>query len=192
MYFEVLLRRAHKDLEASTHTLERSGRQTIPVFDTGDVVGFLRRPGVVEYLAQMLASFTRIQGFVVPVRVRRGIRRRVRFNDMDVDSLVRVCATADEAQRFNYYKRIADVCLFVSGIFREHAAPTPIAATRGGRRRRSLEEYETEGKRFYGLAEAHPTAGTMRLSEVFGLLREHFASARKPLSFISIPTRSTL
>ena len=186
VYFEVLLRRAFKDLELSTHTVERSGRETIPVFDTGQVVAFLGRPGVVEYLAHMLASFTRIQGYVVPVRVRRGIRRRVRFNDMDVDSLIRLCSTADEPQRFNYYKRIADVCLFITGVFRDHAfsgADAPVHAAR--RHRRSVEEYEAEGKRFYGLAEAHPTAGTMRLSEVFGLLREHFAAARKPLSFIS-------
>lgn len=185
LYFEVLLRRAHRDLETSTHTMERSGRQTIPVFDTGSVVGFLGRPGVIGYLAHMLASFTRIQGFVVPVRVRKGIRRRVRFNDMDVDSLIRVCSRADEAEQFNYYKRIADVCLFITGVFREHAAAAPATTNRTARQERSLEEYETEGKRFYGLAEAHPRAGVTDLSEMFGLLREHFAAASKPLSFIS-------
>jgi hypothetical protein len=143
--FEVLLRRVHRDLEASTHTMERSGRQTIPVFDTGSVVGFLGRPGVIEYLAHMLASFTRIQGFVVPVRVRKGIRRRIRFNDMDVDSLIRVCSTADEAERVNYYKRIADVCLFITGVFREHAAPAPTTANRSARQRRSLEIMKPRG-----------------------------------------------
>ncbi len=62
------------------------------------------------------------------------------------------------------------------------AIPT---AARGARHRRSMEDYEAEGRRFYALAGAHPAAGTMRLSEVFGLLQEHFAAARKPLTFIS-------
>ena len=117
------------------------------------------------------------------VRVRRGVRRRVRFNDMDIDSLVRLCATVDEPHRFGYYRRIADVCLFISGVFRDYATPT--AGRAGRRHRRSMEDYEAEGRRFYALAGAHPAAGTMRLSEVFGLLQEHFAAARKPLSFIS-------
>ena len=182
LYFEVLLRRAVSDLDSSTYTVERAGRDTVAVFDTDEVVDFLDRPGIVEYLAGMLASFTRIQGFVTSVRVRRGVRRRVRFNDMDIDSLVRLCATVDEPHRFGYYRRIADVCLFISGVFRDYAIPT---AARGARHRRSMEDYEAEGRRFYALAGAHPAAGTMRLSEVFGLLQEHFAAARKPLTFIS-------
>ena len=96
LYFEVLLRRAQKDLISSAYTIEREGRGNIPVFDTGKVAGFLDTPNVLEYLANMLASFTRIRSFVVPVRVRKGIRRRVRYNDMDVDSLIDFAARADE------------------------------------------------------------------------------------------------
>ena len=44
--------------------------QSIAVFDTENVVGLLSRPGVLEYLAGMLASFTRTESYVVPVRVR--------------------------------------------------------------------------------------------------------------------------
>ena len=78
LYFEILLRNALKEMEMSTHTVERTGKQSIPVFDTGEVVELLARPKVLEYLAQMLASFTRIPSYVVPVRVRPGVRRRVR------------------------------------------------------------------------------------------------------------------
>ena len=192
LYFEVLLRRALTELEVATHTVELAGRQTIPVFDTGEVVELLGRAEVLDYLAKMLASFTRIHSYVSSVRVRRGVRRRVRYNDMDIDSLVRLCVAADEEHRFGYYKRIADVCLFVSGIFRGYAtsgssdgASGQRGASWAGQTRRSLEDYETEGRRFYGLAEKHPTARALDLSEVFGLLRRHFSSARKPLSFIA-------
>ena len=81
----------------------------------------MEAPGVPEYLAAMLASFTRVESYVRPVRVRRGVWRKVRYNDMDVDSLLRFCAEADEQQRLRFYKRIADVCLFVTGIFRDYA-----------------------------------------------------------------------
>ena len=109
LYFEVLLRQSLRDLETAGYTVERDGRADLPVFDTQDVVKFLSIRGVLDYLAHMLASFTRINSYAVPVRIRRGIRRRVVYNDMDIDSLVRHCATADPEQRFGFYKRIADV-----------------------------------------------------------------------------------
>ena len=192
LYFEVLLRKALKELEVATHTMERAGRQSIPVFDAGEVVEFLARPEVLEYLAGMLASFTRIQSYGTSVRVRRGVRRRVRYNDMDIDSLVRFCTTVDEEQRLGFYKRIADVCLLLSGVFPDHTYHVyqrpdayQLRPSSVGRSRRSLEDYETEGRRFYRLAEEHPTARALELSGIFGLLRQHFASARKPLSFIA-------
>ena len=185
LYFEVLLRRALRELQTATHTVERSGGQVIPVFDTDEVVKLIETPGVQEYLAAMLASFTRVETYVRPVRVRRGVWRKVRYSDMDVDSLVRLCAEADEQQRLRFYKRIADVCLFVTGIFRDYAPSSSTGASAARRGRRSLEDYEVEGRRFYGLAAAHPGARVLGLSEVFDLLREHFTSARKPLAFIA-------
>ena len=185
LYFEVLLRRAFRELQTATHTVERSGREAIPVFDTGEVVRLLEAPGVQEYLAAMLASFTRVETYVRPVRVRRGVWRKVRYSDMDVDSLVRLCAEADGPQRLAFYKRIADVCLFVTGVFRDHAPSLGGSAVAARRGRRSLEDYETEGRRFYGLAADHPGARALGLSETFDLLREHFTSARKPLAFIA-------
>ena len=120
LYFEILLRKASKELDLATHTVERIGKETIPVFDTSGVTGLLGQSRVLEYLAQMLASFTSIESYVRRVRVRRGIWRRIRYNDMDIDSLVQLCSTADEENRLGYYKRIADVCLFVSSVFQEH------------------------------------------------------------------------
>ena len=163
LYFEVLLRRAQKDLISSSYTIEREGRGNIPVFDTGKVAGFLDTPNMLEYLANMLASFTRIRSFVVPVRVRKGIRRRVRYNDMDVDSLIDFTARVDESERFSYYKRIGDVCLFLTGLFRDSTysqkshfgsnfqSGTYPRTTFVRKRRRSVEEYESEGRRFYRL-----------------------------------------
>ena len=193
LYFEILLRRSYHELETITYTEEREGRASIPVFDTSEVLEFMERPGVVEYMASMMASFTRIHSYTVPVRVRKGIRRRVRYNDMDIDSLVKFAANADPEQRFGYYKRIADVCLFLSGVFPDSAqrgygrmvggAALPSTGIR--RMRRTIEDYEREGRRFYGLAEGHPAARALELSSVFGILRDNFTSARKPLNVVA-------
>ena len=190
LYFEVLLRRSYREIETTVYTEEREGRASIPVFDTPDVLKFMKLPGVVEYLASMMASFTRIQSYVVPVRVRRGIRRRVKYSDMDVDSLVRFAAAASHEQRFGYYKRIADVCLFLSGVFPDSAPSQPSGGesartVRAWRMRRSIEEFERDGRRFYGLAGGHPAARALELSSVFATLKDNFTSARKPLTLVS-------
>ena len=112
LYFEVLLRKAHRELEQATYTLERTGSQTVVVFDTPEVLDLLKRPGAIDYLADMLASFTRVESYVVPVRVRPGLWRKVRYNATDIDSLMRLCQTADDEHRLAYYKRLAALCPF--------------------------------------------------------------------------------
>ena len=55
LYFEVLLRGSLKELETAAYTVERSGRSSIPVFDTSEVTELLMRDGIIEYLAHMLS-----------------------------------------------------------------------------------------------------------------------------------------
>lgn len=189
LYFEVLLRRASRELQIATHTVERSGTGRIPVFDAQEVSKFVARPEVVEYLAAMLASFTRIRSYVTHVRIAQGVRRRVRFNDMDIDSLLTLCAATDEEHRLALYKRIGDVCLFLTGVFPAHAdagsRPWSGLQRAATRLRRTPEDYQLEGQRYYGLAEAHPAARAAGMSGIFGMLSEHFAAARKPLAFVA-------
>ena len=192
LYFEILFRKALKELGKASYTVERAGTQTIAVFDTKEVVGLLARQPVLDYLADMLSSFTRIESYVIPVRVRAGVWRRIRFNDMDIDSLSKFCEVVDEEYRFGFYKRIADVCLFILGIFPEYAQfdcrypfSGELRPKIAGMVRRGVEEYEEEGKKFYKLAGEHPSARILELSEVFWLLHENFNAAKKPLNFIS-------
>ena len=192
LYFEILLRKALKELEQASHTVERTGTETVVVFDSQEVADLLGRQEVLSYLADVLTSFTRIESYVRRVRVRKGIWRKVRFNDMDINSLMRSCEGVDEEHRFGLYKRIADVCLFILGVFPEYSGHNyrhPISGAvrprTAGRARRNAEEYEMEGKRFYRLAGAHPAARDADLSELFGLLHERFHIAMKPLNFIS-------
>lgn len=191
LYFEVLLRKSRRELQHATHTVERTGSQRIPVFDSAEVAALLQRPEVLDYLADMLASFTRIRSYTQPVRVRQGLWRRVRYNDADLDSLLEMCEMATDEERLAIYKRIGDLCLFVLGVFPEHAPfdqRYPSGALRpmvSSRMRRGLEDFESEGKRFYRLAGEHPAARESELSDVLLLMHEKFSVAKKPLTFIS-------
>ena len=168
LYFEVLLRRSYQgDRDRRLH--RRAGGQGVD-----SCVRHSRRVEVheaarmVEYLASMMASFTRIQSYVVPVRVRRGysqagqIQRHGRGQPCE-----RFAAAASHEQRFGYYKRIADVCLFLSGVFPDSAPSQPSGGesartVRAWRMRRSIEEFERDGRRFYGLAARTPGSAGAR------------------------------
>ncbi len=187
--FEILLRKAAREIGNRPFILERSASQRIPVFDTREVSEFIRNKEIVRYMADMLDSFTHIESYTFPIRVRKGIWRRARFSDMDIHSLLKVCLSVDEADRFKYYKRIGDLCLFILGMFPEYAAfsldmagaskPPAIMS------RRAVVDYEAEGKRFYRLAAKHDTARVLGLDEILKELDVNFHLARRPLNYIS-------
>jgi hypothetical protein len=190
--FEILLRVTEIELRDRGYTVERSSTTKVPVFDSQNVVRFLQNREMVRYLANMLTSFSRIHSYTIPVRVRKGIWRRIRYNDMDIDSLLRYAGTIDEEARFRVYKRIADLCLFLLGMFPEHVTPVLNGsfATSGnsgmfGRVRRTAEEYAGEGKRFYKLAGEHKEVSATGLAGIFQQLHEQFDLAVKPLNYIS-------
>jgi hypothetical protein len=191
-FFKVLLLRARRDLETESYTIERRHLQKVALFDASQVVDLLARPAVGDYLASMLASFTRINSITIPIRVRKGIWRRIRVNDLDVDSLARYAQTLEEEHRFWAYQRIGDACLFLTGIFPEHVSARPRYPDSGTPRLRvrssllsSLEDYESFGRTFYRLAAEHKLARLQGISEVLALLSENFILAEKPLNFVT-------
>lgn len=102
------------------------------------------------------------------------------------------CEVVEDEYRFAFYKRIADVCLFILGIFPEYVErdyrypfSRQVRPQIRGRLRISPEDYEKEGRRFYKLAAEHLSARGLNLSEVFWALHGNFQKARKPLNFIA-------
>jgi hypothetical protein len=192
LFFEILLTRAVRELAQAGFTLEKTSSLRIPVFDAEEVVDLLTNRGLMHYLAHMLSSFTKNETYTISFSVRKGIWRKVRFSDMDIESLLSFCEAVDEMHRFSLYKRIADICLFVLGIFPNYAErhyryprSGQLRSPIGQQKRISPEEYEREGQKFYRLAAEHPSSGELNLSEVFWALHEHFLRAKKPLNFIS-------
>jgi hypothetical protein len=192
LFFEILLRRAVKALEKTSYTFEQTRSMKIPVFDTREVVDVLKKESLLDYLADMLSSFTRIQSYRVSYRVGKGVWARLQFSDLDIHSLTSLAEAVEEEHRFGLYKRIADICLFILGIFpdyveREHRYPfsRELRPQIRGKLRMSPEDYEKEGRKFYKLAAEHPSAEELELSEVFWTLHGNFQKAKKPLNFIA-------
>lgn len=192
LFFEILLRRAATDLEGVGYTFEKSSSMRVPVFDTQDVVELLSQESLLIYLAEMLSSFTRIESYSVSLRVKKGGWNKIRFNDLDIRSLMALCDVVENTFRLGFYKRIADICLFMLGIYpdfaeRDHRYPLSgqVRPSLPDRARISPEEYEREGQRFYRLAAEHDSAKQGELSEVFWTLHDHFQKAKKPLNFIA-------
>ena len=192
MFFEILLRKAADELSRVGYTFEKSRTMHIPVFDTKDLVSLLNRDSLLIYLADMLSSFTKVESYTISIKIRKGIWRKIRFNDLDIHSLMSLCDVVDEAYRFSLYKRIGDICLFILGVFPVYAERHYRYSVSGqirpgvsGRRRVSPQVYEKEGERFYRMAAEHRTALDMELSEIFWSLHENFQKAKKPLNFIT-------
>jgi hypothetical protein len=192
LFFEILLRKAARELSQVSYTLERTRSMSIPVFDTPDLVELLNKKSLLIYLADMLSSFTKIESYTVAVRIRKGIWKKIRFNDMDIIGLIRFCETLEDEYRLGLYKRIADVCLFILGIFPDYAERSYRYPLSGeirpqvtGRTKISPQEYEKKGRQFYRLAAVHQAAIESDLSDVFWALHENFQKAKKPLNFIA-------
>ena len=152
LFFEILLRKATGDLSKTSYTLEKSRRMSIPVFDTRELVELLNDQSIVTYLADMLSTFTRIESYTFTFRIRDGFWKKIRFNDMDIISLIRFSEAIEDEYRLGLYKRIADLCLFILGIFPDYAERSyryPLSGevrpqTAAGARI-SPEEYEKKG-----------------------------------------------
>ena len=192
LFFTVLLRRARRDLEQEAFTVERRQLQKVVLFDTDRVVELLEQEPLRDYLATMLASFIRVESVTVPVRVRKGLWRRYRTNNLDVDGMMRYSQSLAEPFRFEPYKRIADGCLFLTGVFPEYIEAQyryPRSQKLRPRTRSricaSREDYESQGRAFYRLAAEHERARAEGLGDVLTILSENFILAEKPLAFLT-------
>ena len=193
LFFEILLRRAYYELKESSHTMEKFLTQRVPVFDSKQVVKFLEKEVVVQYLAGLLFSFMRTESFVFKKQIKKGVWRKIRVSDMDIDTLTTLSWGVDDDLKFYFYKRIADVCLFIPGMFPEHTSSQalyPISNKSNPvftacRKRRSVQDFENEGKKYYRLASEHELAETRGLDMVLSELVKSFTPARKALNYIS-------
>src|SRR5579875_609395 len=142
--FGVAVHRAVADLAAMDYVPERSGlRQRIPLFDAPELRDFLGSAQRRLFLAELLASFTRVASGRYRVPSRWGGRpapgtgpgaeaasgpgpggrpRTRRFSELDPVRLAGLLDVVPEESRPGIYRRLGDVSLFLAGVFPDYVA----------------------------------------------------------------------
>src|SRR5215469_7460751 len=133
LVFAVLVQRAAVELASVDYVPERTGpRQRVPLFDAPALREFLAAPARRLFLAELLASFTRVASG--RYRVAAGGRMRTRrFSELDPVRLAGLLDAVPQAERPGVYRRLGDVTLFLTGVFPDYAtahALGPVNAAR--------------------------------------------------------------
>jgi len=139
LVFSVLVHRVAAELEVAAFVEEWLGPgRTVPVFDVVALRGFLADTGRRAFLAELLASYTRVASGSVWQRTARGWRRR-RYSDLDPVQLAQLLEIVPASQRAGVCRRLGDLALFLSGVFPEHSAAHPLEPRQLDRIRRLLD-----------------------------------------------------
>jgi hypothetical protein len=145
--FAVAVHRAAVELASMDHVPERSGqRQRIPLFDAPDLRDFLASAARRLFLAELLASFTRVASGRYRVRTGRSSRTQ-RFSELDPVRLAGLVGAVPEADRPGVYRRLGDVALFLTGVFPDYAAAHALGPVGAARLLRAAQVPEPQRER---------------------------------------------
>ena len=181
LLFTILLRQTRRDLDSQPYINEIGERgEVIPVFESSRVADLLDEEPSREYLADMMSSFSKTYSTVM-YSLERGRLRKRRFSSMDMDDMIYAARHADPEERPDYYRRVADIALFMTGVFPYQAVRSP--RRRRFAHRRTMADYEREGSAFYGLAARE--LDVPELGDVMATLSENFTLARRALNHMS-------
>ena len=97
-----------------------------------------------------------------------------------MDDMIELARIIDPKMRPALYQRIADIALFLSGIFPDHAAFFATRRKTMFSAKRTLKDYEQTGKRFYSVAALE--TDQVQWKPVLGTLAEKFTLARLALN----------
>ena len=200
LVFAVLVHREAAELAGLDYVPERTGlRQRVPLFDAPALRDFLAAPARKLFLAELLASFTRVASG--RYRVRAGGRTRTRrFSELDPVRLVGMLEAVPAAERPGVYRRLGDVSLFLTGVFPDYAASQalgPVNAARllraarlpAGQQQRlaaapAIELLEYLGARWYRAARDLAPVTTARIT-VAADVADRFRQARRVLNHLA-------
>jgi hypothetical protein len=183
LLFSLLLRRLRKELDKEAYILDVDTKgKRLPIFEGPAVVEMLSDKRTRDYLAEMLSSFARTNSGIIYWK-ERGTWHKRRFSDIDMDDMIELARIIDPEMRSGLYKRIADIALFLSGIFPDQAALFPAPRKAMSSAKRTLKDYEQTGKRFYSVAALE--TDQVQWKPVLGTLAEKFTLARLALNSLS-------
>jgi hypothetical protein len=124
--FAVAVHRAGERLANATYVNEWVGpRQRVPVFGADRLRELLAEPVQRFFFVELLASYTHVASGSTWTATRRGWRRR-RFSELDPVQLAGLLGTVAAAERPGVLRRLGDLALFLTGVFPDHTATTPL------------------------------------------------------------------
>jgi hypothetical protein len=200
LVFAVAVHRAAAELAGVGYVAERTAlRQRVPLFDAPALRDFLDEPARRLFLAELLASFTRIGSGRYQVRSGGQVRTR-RFSELDPVRLAGMLEAVPDAERPGVYRRLGDVTLFLAGVFPDyaashalgpvnvsrllHAASVPAADAERLSTAPAIELLEYLGARWYRAAQDLAPVRTARLG-VVAEVADRFRQARRVLNHVA-------
>jgi len=200
LVFAVSVQRAAAELASAGHVPERTGpRQRVPLFDAPALRDFLAAPARRLFLAELLASFTRVASGRYRARVGGRMRTR-RFSELDPVRLAGLLEAVPPAERPGVYRRLGDVTLFLTGVFPDYATAHALGPVNAARLLRAaqlpasqqdrltdtpaIEFWEHLGARWYRAARDLAPVATARLT-VVGEVADRFRQARRVLNHVA-------
>jgi hypothetical protein len=200
LIFALLVQRAETELATAAHVPERTGlRQRVPLFDAPALRDFLADTARRLFLAELLASFTRVASGRYRVRVAGRARTR-RFSELDPVRLAGLLDAVSEAERPGVYRRLGDVSLFLTGVFPDYVTARAFGPVDAGRLLRAagltgpqrerlaagpaIDLLEHLGARWYRTACELAPVRTARLA-VAGDVAGRFRQARRVLNHLA-------
>jgi hypothetical protein len=199
--FAVVVHRTATELASMDHVTERTGpRQRVPLFDAPALRDFVGSPARRLFLAELLASFTRVASGRYRVRGGSGRTRTRRFSELDPVRLAGLLDGVPDAERPGVYRRLGDVSLFLAGVFPDYATLYGVGPASVGRLLRAaqvpaaqhdqlaaipaIELLEQLGARWYRAAYGLAPVRTARL-DVVAEVADQFRQARRVLNHIA-------
>jgi hypothetical protein len=200
LVFAAFVQRAAAELASMDHVPERTGpRQRVPLFDAPALRDFLATPARRLFLAELLASFTRVASGRYRARVGGRTRTR-RFSELDPVRLAGMLDMVPQAERPGVYRRLGDVALFLTGVFPDYATAHAFGPVNAARLLRAaglpssqqerladtpaIELLEHLGARWYRTARDMAPVTTARMM-VVGEVADHFQQARRVLNHVA-------
>jgi hypothetical protein len=202
LVFSVLLAGTARQLGARPFVREWIGpRERVPVFDVQPLRRVLDDPLRRMFLADLLASYTRVISGAVWVRDRRGWSKR-RFSDLDPVRLISLLDVVPESERRVVYRRLGDIALFLSGVFPDFVSQRLFSPLQAERLERVLaatpgstrvpEEapgaiglLERIGRSAYSVVLASTPPPRFDLARALEEVAERFADARRVLNVLT-------
>jgi hypothetical protein len=203
LVFALAVHRGWAELQVARHVDEWiAPRQRIPVLGADALRDFSSSSSHRLFLAELLASYTKVVSGSTWVRTSRGWRRR-RFSELDLMRLAELLDVVPEIERAAVWRRMGDLALFLTGVFPDHSelhalsppeeqrllrrsgVSNPERSDGPGSSTGAVSILEELGARWYAIAARSARGPLASMMTVVGEVAQQFGAARRTLNYLT-------